>query len=866
MRVAFVVVALVGMSQAAHADEVEAKKAAQAEARRKAFEQCMSTDNNCEYGTSQNCRPSVPYGDQWGSRFSFSRALDIATSCPPAEGAYDDVFSKKCRPQILAQIPKDMVDREKKHYHELDRRNRALPADLQCQWGSNSNGEHITRFWCSNARNGCATGLQEAIATMEDANRVEECVYNAEFAAGRRKLHEDREAQCKKAQTEQEQKDDQELQRFSSQQQADADKKKQADEQNAKRQEAADKQRADAEARAAEEERRREEKARMLAERYQEQRAAADAANTQYANDLGAAMGAMHGGGNHPKGTSRYTHLEIGMGFEVMPIYTNTSGSDVMSYSSGSSAVGLGPQFQLAIAPYHSARFMLGGYGIGRIQGMATAGGTMAVIGGEFGLKGAYGPERSWQLAYKVGYGLRYGSSNGNVGAGIIDAYSYGDGSSSYSRIGIGFRHCGDVDDEDDRFCQRATEFMISRDGYGDGAATTLSLRFSFFRVITLTGELGIGVPRPGSPTYDTDDSPHGTSFLFGFAHTWDFFGKPRKGTTRRDYALAKLEESTTQRYRDLPRCQVGTELAFNGDCAPASGGVAYGVDKGRTGLAYSFDGEHDYMTLPTPIRSRAFTLAAWLAVKQDGTAIAGGPPGRGFTIGSSGSKLVANIEGVGQLLGPAINADDWHHVALTVTPTQSLLIVDGNVVARAAGVPRIDVDRLVLGGSREGTDAHEVGHGFIGKIDELHVWSRPAGVVQLGAHAFGLAPPTEDATKFEGTWAHPGHPLTIQIRRVADEVWMAQSDGMVGVGRVEGGVLKLAYTNAQHDGFGTMTMGPETTPESLVETWSWQGSAPQPTWAFSRTSPTTDNATFADPSKFFVPPGTKRPWQGAQK
>lgn len=408
MRVAWVVLGVVAMSQVVFADEVEQKKAALAEARQKAFEQCMSTDKNCEYGTSTNCAPSVPYTDRWAARFQIQRALDEANRCPAPSSDMDPQWSK-CLPKVLEQIPNNLITRERDHYEKVWKRNQALPSDLACKWEvRRGSGESISqaRFWCGNLRTSCVDQLPETISVMEDANRIEECVYNAEFAAGRRRTHEDREAKCKKDRDDQEKKDEQTLTTFKTQQETNAAKQKETDEANAKRQDAIDKKRQDDAARAAEEEQRRQDRARAIIERYQTQRAEADATNAKYASDLGTAMGSLHGGGNHPQGTSRHTHLEVGLGFEVLPIFTNTYGSDVPKpYSSGTSTLGLGPHFLLSVAPYHSARFTIAGYGAARIQGMATAGGTMAVIGAEFGLQGAVGPEHSWQLAWKLGYG-----------------------------------------------------------------------------------------------------------------------------------------------------------------------------------------------------------------------------------------------------------------------------------------------------------------------------------------------------------------------------------------------------------------------------------------------------------------------------
>jgi hypothetical protein len=94
----------------------------------------------------------------------------------------------------------------------------------------------------------------------------------------------------------------------------------------------------------------------------------------------------------------------------------------------------------------------------------------------------------------------------------------------------------------------------------------------------------------------------------------------------------------------------------------------------------------------------------------------------------------------------------------------------------------------------------------------------------------------------------------------------MVQSDGVFGIGRVEGGRLHIDYTNAQGNGFGTIDIGPETTPAALVESWTWQGSAPQRSWQYVRQRTTTDDAAFADGAKFRVRAGTKRPLRGGAR
>jgi hypothetical protein len=163
--------------------------------RKKELEACLSLDTNCSYGTSNKCEPT-PYGDEWGERGQFRRAIEIFKMCN------DEPWEKSCLPKVLATLPdlKVIVARLKK----LDKREHALPHEYreQCPaWESDlGNSEHIAqvRFWCSNTKKDCMPTLEVAVRELENAFRVDECVYRQEFHAYRDDLKKKHDDECHK--------------------------------------------------------------------------------------------------------------------------------------------------------------------------------------------------------------------------------------------------------------------------------------------------------------------------------------------------------------------------------------------------------------------------------------------------------------------------------------------------------------------------------------------------------------------------------------------------------------------------------------------------------------------------------------------
>jgi hypothetical protein len=195
-------------SLASAGPDVEQKRAELDSKREAALKACLSTDINCEYGTANNCRPSVPYTDSWGVRFTFALALVNAQKC-------EADWSKVCGPQVSKTITRPMVQDAWKRLDDLFKRSGAMPPELACplpaDWADGSGAVLTARDWCWNRKADCLDVLPRAIHVMEEAVQVESCLYTNEYKLKRDRLKADHDADCQAKYAAQKAADDQQL-------------------------------------------------------------------------------------------------------------------------------------------------------------------------------------------------------------------------------------------------------------------------------------------------------------------------------------------------------------------------------------------------------------------------------------------------------------------------------------------------------------------------------------------------------------------------------------------------------------------------------------------------------------------------------
>jgi len=173
------------------------------------LQQCLSTDVNCEYGTSDMCHPSVPYGDRWGARGQFQQALDYYHRCDASDkdnghwmGSNPQSGSDACKVRVFQLLPDTQelarqLAKFEKHVSDLPGELAAQCPGPQPDPGNSENVRQV-RFWCDNKAEDCASSLQTGYDVLEKARQIESCLWTAESAYERKKLKADHDADCHK--------------------------------------------------------------------------------------------------------------------------------------------------------------------------------------------------------------------------------------------------------------------------------------------------------------------------------------------------------------------------------------------------------------------------------------------------------------------------------------------------------------------------------------------------------------------------------------------------------------------------------------------------------------------------------------------
>jgi hypothetical protein len=159
---------------------------------------CLSTDVNCEYGTSDRCAPAAAYSDgAWAGRFTIQEAGAAADRCL-SNGIVD--WSKVCyAPQIHPVLANADVQRLASQVREVERRRLALSSQAAAgmpQCVTNAEDVRQVPFWCNNQKKDCIRQTQVAFSTLECARSIDQFLYTAENQERRTRLKSDHDAEC----------------------------------------------------------------------------------------------------------------------------------------------------------------------------------------------------------------------------------------------------------------------------------------------------------------------------------------------------------------------------------------------------------------------------------------------------------------------------------------------------------------------------------------------------------------------------------------------------------------------------------------------------------------------------------------------
>jgi hypothetical protein len=652
---------------------------------------------------------------------------------------------------------------------------------------------------------------------------------------------------------------------------ADEDAKKKAadDAAHQKKIEEDAKRKADDDARKEKERADKEARERDRAERLATLRSEGEQRNQEQAQQISELMTSTHGGGNEPHGTASWTHFSGGMYIATTPLYSNIVDNNGGKNSDSTPAIAFGVGLALDLGLWHSSWLTLGIGGAAAFG--ALAGVSTTYIGDVNGsLFGAVGPESKHQLEWRIAIGGRMASWQATDSLFTTSA----DASWQYTRLEAGYRRCYGPED-DDRFCEKIADFFLATDLIdGASAPIILGARYLPHRRLGVSFEVSFGYPRMGTPMYPaksggTYSDPGGFAGTMLVSHNWDFFGDPHRGTNTAFAAADKIADENRARYKEVPDCSPAEEARtanepgliamVSGSCYPRGGGT-FGIAPGKVGAAFDFDGSMDYLTADASGTGTRFTVSAWVQPKKANTVfVTMGRDASGWKLGSTqDGQLWAKVDGIGELHGGPLTTD-WNHVALVVDGSVATLYLNGYQVATTKGGMAKPVSApLVVGAAlpTESDNPDKPVWPHQGLIDEVRVFDRALGPAAIGALVWGVAPPTEDPSAFVGTWTNPAE--VFQIRRVGDEVWGTSGGTTWYVGRVEKGHLVFRYLrNGQPAVVDAVIVNGQ-----MTYTWG-VGDTPNTNGPlYTRTAPTTDDAAFADPSKFAVPAGTKRPRQ----
>lgn len=179
----------------------------------------------------------------------------------------------------------------------------------------------------------------------------------------------------------------------------------------------------------------------------------------------------------------------------------------------------------------------------------------------------------------------------------------------------------------------------------------------------------------------------------------------------------------------------------------------AAGFAAGPVGMAFSFDGDNDFVSVPDDpsLNLAAFTLEAWIesaellgpavgfiAVKSGSDGLQGYEFGVFNATGQLRLTLNGAIDGADLIAGPDLIDGQPHHVAGTYDGERLRLYVDGRLVGCHVDTETIDFDvasPLYIGRRPELTFDGD----WNGLIDELSIYSRALCGAEIAAiHAAG--------------------------------------------------------------------------------------------------------------------------------
>ena len=183
----------------------------------------------------------------------------------------------------------------------------------------------------------------------------------------------------------------------------------------------------------------------------------------------------------------------------------------------------------------------------------------------------------------------------------------------------------------------------------------------------------------------------------------------------------------------------------------------------GYFGGALEFDQAGDEVNVPfhADLNQEVFTICAWANVETGGTghrAVVSSrnePPTSGYIFYCEPGNTWQFWTGDGgwkSVQGPAVNLDEWDHLAGVYADGTQKLYVNGELVGEIASVPNVNPSQeLLIGAGANERANHE--YLFKGKIDEVRVYDRALSEAEIASVMESNPTAVEAFGKIAVTW-----------------------------------------------------------------------------------------------------------------
>ena len=180
---------------------------------------------------------------------------------------------------------------------------------------------------------------------------------------------------------------------------------------------------------------------------------------------------------------------------------------------------------------------------------------------------------------------------------------------------------------------------------------------------------------------------------------------------------------------------------------------------------ALEFDGTGDEVDIPfhENLNQDTFTITAWANAMTGGAghrAVISSRddfPQRGFIFYAAPNNVWqfwTGGDGWKAITGPAVNLDDWDHLAGTYADGSQKFYVNGELVGETTASLSVNTaQEFLIGAGANETANHN--YRFVGKIDDVRLYDRVLDDTEIASVIASQVTPVESFGKIAVTWGH---------------------------------------------------------------------------------------------------------------